>query len=1300
MKNNFFRLLNILIIGTLLLSVNTPAVLGGEIYTLGNQQTFLPIVQRSLPPIIPETTKVLPADTLQDLVAISESGVFTFTQGSAALDNVSIGDVIVGDVSPAAPAGFLRKVSSISTPNGAVVLVTESATLEDAIQQGSISLSKRFTPADIVSMTTIPGVTLLQPTESQFVNGFSFALKDVVLYDHDGDMNTTYDQIKANGSLDLAPGFDFDLVVKDGKLQTLDFIPTVEEKVELEFQIEVELASVELQYELARLNLGTITVLVGPFPVVFLIQMPIYAKLDGKVSVGITTTVGQQANLAAGLRYRDGNWSPVSNLTNSFTFDPPRFSASAEIKGYIDPPLGLLLYGVAGPFASFTPYLKFTVDPFATPWWTLYGGFDASVGVKVEVLGHSLGDHSEVVVAYKILLAQAQMEQANLQNYVVGQYMGTAQAVAVSGSTAYIGAGQRLDVIDISNLANPQRIGLPIVLPGTIRSIVLQAPLAYVAASEGGLYIVDISDPANLKIVGSYSLQQGQAEALASVGIYVYMAALEGGLYVIDVSTPSNPQSVTNRFQDRYVSDVVVDGDYLYFSGIDSVYSLNIQTPTALGDATLFGSGEFDEITVDGNYLYSLGYCILTAYDLTDPELPVELGSIGSCNNSQFSSLAARNGRVYIGDLSSVVVVNATNPQAMAFEDWLAMPTSFAMDWQGEFVYLATESGLVIVRDDPEGPRRIGSYHSPYFYPKQIFAQDNRLVLIGDDVRIISTLDPLHFDLLSVYQPAQSIQDADASGNFLYLVQGGLLHIVDVNDPYAPQETGIYTGTDGIAIDYVTLVGSYAYAFTQGETEILDISNPAQPSLVAKTNMYGKIVLSGNLGIEVGGSIWDLQDPTAPIKIGDLSNIGVFIDVAVNGDFAYGLTDQGFLYVIDIQDPANPIERGAYLPGYYDLYDNLCDIVGVYGNYIFISTANSSTTEIIDISQPDSPMKSGEFYFPSAIANMITISGTSYVIAGDMYTVDLSTPEQPRILGTLSNGYGYSTGVETMGDLTFARSSYGKLDLISAANPANPVRLGGTSYSNHRYVDGYGDFVVQPSTLPSYLYVGAPNFNVWKILDPTRIKLLPPDQSLLPSQLIAIDGSIVYQVPFSNKVVAIDVFDPEHPAPLGEIDFISDEIIWIQAWQGYVYVEMTDRLTTIDFRDPLHPQVVNEILLDTSRSGEFSIGDGYLYLCTSSGKFQVYSLFSPAQPALYGETDVYCRQPILHGQQVLALGGGLIVIDISDPVHPTLTETYTAGWDLSLVWNDIAISGNYIYLTAGDDGLMILTDSFLSTQAK
>jgi formylglycine-generating enzyme required for sulfatase activity len=136
--------------------------------------------------------------------------------------------------------------------------------------------------------------------------------------------------------------------------------------------------------------------------------MSIYLRGDGKVSVGITTKVTQQARVSAGLRRReDGSTTPIRSLTNSFSFEPPRLSAGLEFKGYVDPPLGLLLFGVAGPFASVTPYLKLEADVLATPWWKLYGGLDATVGVKGEVLGHSLGDYTEVVIGYKTLLAQA-----------------------------------------------------------------------------------------------------------------------------------------------------------------------------------------------------------------------------------------------------------------------------------------------------------------------------------------------------------------------------------------------------------------------------------------------------------------------------------------------------------------------------------------------------------------------------------------------------------------------------------------------------------------------------------------------------------------------------------------------------------------------------------------------------------------------------------------------------------------------------------------------------------------------------
>jgi Tol biopolymer transport system component len=371
-------------------------------------EVYLPVVTNSLLPIIPDTTNVLTEATTQYLISVSANGaVFTFSQNTPELTLLDVGDIMVADVSDAAPYGFLRQVTSKNASGGQVVVNTIPTTLEDAIQQGAISISQQLTPANIESMTTKPGVTLLNAAGSTMNSGFFFEINDVVLYDDDGNPNTTNDQIKVNGSVELAPRFDWDFAIQNWQLQELEFVLNTEETAELEFEIEVEILSLEAYYELATLHLGTITVFVGPVPVVFVIEMPIYLRGDGDVSVGVTTSVTQQANLSAGLRYQQGNWSPIANLNNSFTWQLPTLSAGLDFKGYIDPPLSLLLYGVAGPFAAANPYLELEADVFATPWWKLYGGIDATVGVKGEVLGHSLGEHTEVVVGYRALLAQA-----------------------------------------------------------------------------------------------------------------------------------------------------------------------------------------------------------------------------------------------------------------------------------------------------------------------------------------------------------------------------------------------------------------------------------------------------------------------------------------------------------------------------------------------------------------------------------------------------------------------------------------------------------------------------------------------------------------------------------------------------------------------------------------------------------------------------------------------------------------------------------------------------------------------------
>jgi len=370
---------------------------------------YLPLVASTyLPTIIPDTTQVLTEDTTQQLVSVSEDGAtFVFSEMTPELADLEIGNVIVGNVSDAAPHGFLRRVADVVEDAEQVTVTTTPATLEDAIEQGSASFSKQFSPADIQSMTALPGVSLLHTTSTMASSSFYFEIDDVVLYDHDGNYSTTHDQVKASGSIELEPGVDFHLTIRNRTVQDLELVVSSRTTAELEFQAEVEVLSLEVSHEVVRLHLGTIVVLVGGVPVVFVVEMPIYLRADGDVSVGVVTSVKVEADILAGLRLRDGHWTPVAELDSSFEFERPRLSASAEFKGYVDPPLGLMLYGVAGPFAALNPYLKLEADVFADPWWELYAGVEATVGVKVEVLGRSLGDHTEMVIGYRHLLAQA-----------------------------------------------------------------------------------------------------------------------------------------------------------------------------------------------------------------------------------------------------------------------------------------------------------------------------------------------------------------------------------------------------------------------------------------------------------------------------------------------------------------------------------------------------------------------------------------------------------------------------------------------------------------------------------------------------------------------------------------------------------------------------------------------------------------------------------------------------------------------------------------------------------------------------
>lgn len=418
MKSLPYRLISLVVLLTLvLLSSNTKANEGikqparANFSPLTQSTVYLPLVTQdyiSLPPVIPETTHVLTETTTQYLSSVSADGaVFTFTQTTPALEALAPGDVIVSEPVPAAPYGWMRKVTSVQYLAGQIVLQTEPATLEDAIQQGVGQISDTLTPGEVLTSTFANGVAQRAVPQTTRQGVFYLDLANVVLYDDDGNLSTTNDQIVANGSITLEPGFDFRVVVQDWRIKRLNFASRVHKVAEIQVEANVDLLTVSREIEIARYIFTPISVMIGPLPVVIVPVLTINVGVDGSVSIGISTGVTQEATLTAGLNYINGTWSPVGSYRSNFQYNPPTVSTSLNLETYASAELSLLVYGAIGPYAEIRAYLELVADILAFPWWSLYGGLEVPVGVQVEVLGRTLADYSAITIGYRALLAQA-----------------------------------------------------------------------------------------------------------------------------------------------------------------------------------------------------------------------------------------------------------------------------------------------------------------------------------------------------------------------------------------------------------------------------------------------------------------------------------------------------------------------------------------------------------------------------------------------------------------------------------------------------------------------------------------------------------------------------------------------------------------------------------------------------------------------------------------------------------------------------------------------------------------------------
>jgi hypothetical protein len=273
------------------------------------------------------------------------------------------GEILAATSTPATPDGLLVKVVSVS---GRTVRAAP-AKLTEAIPQGTIDETFALGTGDITARSA-GGGPVVQP------------IKRTVSCSNQAEA-------EVSGSVTITPSFDFDASWSVlGGVSHVAFTGTLTEDARLKASISGS-ATCSLRETplLAKpIRFQPVVFSVGPVPIVITPELQLYLDATGSVQAALETSAGQTASVKVGLDYRNGTVSPVSGLSNTFTYQPPTFSRTATAQAGVSPKFSFLIYGVAGPRLSTRAYVR--VDAKA-PQWTLKAGLTAGVQLVVPQLG-------------------------------------------------------------------------------------------------------------------------------------------------------------------------------------------------------------------------------------------------------------------------------------------------------------------------------------------------------------------------------------------------------------------------------------------------------------------------------------------------------------------------------------------------------------------------------------------------------------------------------------------------------------------------------------------------------------------------------------------------------------------------------------------------------------------------------------------------------------------------------------------------------------------------------------------------
>ena len=231
---------------------------------------------------------------------------------------------------------------------------------------------------------------------------------------------------------------------------------------------------------------------------------------------------------------------------------------------------------------------------------------------------------------------------------------------------------------------------------------------------------------------------------------------------------------------------------------------------------------------------------------------------------------------------------------------------------------------------------------------------------------------------------------------------------------------------------------------------------------------------------------------------------------------------------------------------------------------------------------------------------------------------------------------------------------------------------------------------VAVSDTHAYL-VAAPDFYVIDLSDPTSPAIVGSTTVEENTYAVTVSGTRAYVAGEYFRLRVIDVSDPSSPRALGVLT--GSQSYGVVISEDHAFVACGNGLQVIDVANPTNPPIVGHCEIP-GLAKSIAAAPGYAYVSNGTS-FYVIDTDASAGVSIVGSVDPpgghVTGIDVLGNYAYVAQGegypsAGVRMIDVSDPENPWIASwMYIEGGA-----NEVAASGNYAYVTAGDPGLRIV----------